>query len=56
MSVEETYYRAHKGAYEEWPYGNLLESWNDENGDLCIRYETGAWWHYKRIGEQIIWW
>lgn len=40
----------HSQACEGWNEGGIAEYWNDENGHLCIRYESGKWWHYKNIG------
>ncbi len=50
-------YEEHKKKFETWPYGQIVECWKDENGNVCIRYEKGKWWHYKNIGTpQMEWW
>lgn len=38
---------AHMKAFETWPYGRKRETWKDEDGNICIRYATGKWFHYK---------
>lgn len=49
-------YLYHKSAFECWEYGNISEIWSEECCDLCIRYESGKWWHYKKINDDWIWW
>ena len=33
--------------------GEPMKIWWDANGDLCIEYESGEWYHYNQRGE---WW
>ena len=33
--------------------GEPVKIWWDANGDLCIEYESGEWYHYNQRGE---WW
>ena len=40
-------YEDHKAWFENWPYGEPVKSWKDENGNLCVRYESGTWFHYR---------
>ena len=40
----------HSQVCESWNEGTIAEYWHDENGHLCIRYESGKWWHYRNIG------
>lgn len=49
-------HEAHKKAFEEWKHGDPIETWTDENGDLCIRYASGTWWHYRLAGSYWEWW
>lgn len=49
------YVVAHQQACECWEHGDMVESWIDENGDICIRYEDGKWWHYRISGKEIEW-
>ncbi len=37
---------AHMKAVEKWPYGRMTDYWTDQEGNLCIRYMTGKWFHY----------
>lgn len=51
--------KAHMKAFEKWEEGRPVEYW-EEDGVLCIRYESGKWWHYKinmSMGEAYVeWW
>ena len=44
---------AHHEAFGKWEEGDRVEMWKDENGNTCVRYESGKWWHYNEKGE---WW
>ena len=48
-------YQTHSKMYENWPYGEPVKSWKDKDGNLCIKYESGTWFHYKTTG-RIQWW
>lgn len=43
----------HKTDVENWDYGEIQKVWFDQDGVLCIEYESGNWWHYNKKGE---WW
>lgn len=48
---------AHKKAFEKWPYGREIETWRDENGNICVRYAAGKWFHYKIDSAGAVqWW
>ena len=50
-------YTKHKNAFESWEYGEPIKAWYDENGDFCVMYESGKWFHYKGIDETYpAWW
>ena len=50
------YVKAHKAAVENWAEGEIAEVWL-ENGIVCVKYESGNWWHYARNAEgEIEWW
>lgn len=44
----------HKNAYENWRFGEVQQVWFDENGCLCIRYET-EWFHYTIENGHLVW-
>lgn len=50
-------YQAHQSAMEQWRDGYIKEAWVDDGHYLCIRYESGRWWHYDidKSGNWI-WW
>lgn len=48
---------AHKEAIEEWQEGAMTDVWRDEQGILCIKYESGKWWRYRSSkGGFVEWW
>lgn len=46
-------YQSHKQAFENWQEGDIAKVWIDKDGNICIEYESGNWWHYNDKGE---WW
>lgn len=51
----------HKKAFENWTQGNIVDCWEDENGNTCVKYDSGNWWHYKLVyyGDDLAvseWW
>ena len=47
----------HKEFIEEWKEGGVSEAWIDENNNLCVRYESGRWFHYKDLDLPFpTWW
>lgn len=47
---------AHKNAFENWNEGAVFKTWV-EDGVLCIKYESGKWWHYRKDEKgNIEWW
>lgn len=57
MKQIEKIYQIHKCAYENWKEGAPVESWSDEQGNICIKYESGNWWHYNfESNGELIWW
>lgn len=51
------YSQIHRKAFEN-PYklGEVKKVWNDEDGNFCILYTTGKWYHYRMNGENLEWW
>ena len=48
---------AHKKAVENWTDGEVQEIWIDGDGNVCIAYESGKWWHYcEDKNGKIEWW
>lgn len=47
------YCERHKAAFENWKEGSIKKVWIDGDGNICIEYESGNWWHYNEEGE---WW
>lgn len=46
-------YQHHKESLQQWNEGEPVKTWFDGNGNICIEYESGKWWHYNEKGE---WW
>ena len=36
-------YKMHKAAWENWPHGEPVKTWFDEDDNFCIEYESGIW-------------
>lgn len=47
------YTQKHAAACEQWHEGEPTKVWHDDDGNLCVEYESGRWWHYNERGE---WW
>lgn len=43
----------HKKIFENWNFGEIEKSWLDNENNLCIKYQSGNWFHYNERGE---WW
>lgn len=51
------YAERHKAALEYWYEGEIQKVWTDGDGNICIAYESGKWWHYRETGNgDIEWW
>ena len=48
--------REHMDTFCDWPYGDVKKVEVDRDGNLCIHYTGGMYWHYKRKDEEIVWW
>lgn len=57
LKIAIRYMEEHKKAFEVWSDGAIKEVWTDKDGNLCIKYESGNWWHYKKKDNgEIEWW
>lgn len=54
--VAERYAQMHKNICEHWREGDVISVWRDENKTLCIKYESGKWWHYRITNGQLEFW
>lgn len=50
-SLTKLYYENHKKSCDPWENGAPAKSWWDKEGNLCIEYKNGKWWHYNDHGE-----
>lgn len=46
----------HKTACESWTHGNVKDAWKDKDGNICVQYEDGTWWHYRTTPGGVEWW
>lgn len=46
-------YETHKKAFGEWLEGKPI-SYKEENGIMCVKYESGKSWHYRRVAKESI--
>lgn len=49
-------YQTHKAMFEHWEYGEPVKSWTDSNGNLCIQYQSGRWFHYRQSNNMLEFW
>lgn len=41
------FYNFHRSQFDTWEHGEIKKTWIDENGNICIMYQSGKWWHYN---------
>ena len=46
----------HRSSVEEWAEGDPVQVWLEgkdagEKSTVCIAYESGRWWHYKKADD-----
>lgn len=46
----------HSMSVEEWLEGEPIRAWRDDDGTICVQYESGEWWHYRPTAEGLQWW
>lgn len=49
-------YQEHKAMFDSWEYGEPVKAWTDSNGNLCIRYQSGKWFHYRKNNSMLEFW
>lgn len=49
-------YENHKKAFSIWKEGEIEKVWLDTNGNICIEYKSGNWWHYRETDNGLEWW
>lgn len=51
------FYNFHRSLFDRWEHENIKKTWTDADGNICIMYQSGKWWHYKKNedGEVIFW-
>lgn len=42
-------YERHKFFCEDWHEGKPIGAWFDDDNNVCVKYESGKWWHYKNL-------
>lgn len=52
----EEYRQEHIAACEDWAHGEVETAWLDDDGNTCVQYKDGSWWHYKETPEGLQWW
>lgn len=52
----EEYWQEHIAACEDWTHGEVETAWLDDDGNTCVQYKDGSWWHYKETPEGLQWW
>ena len=50
-------FEEHKKVFEKWEHGDIVEYHQDNEGRIIIKYQSGAWWHYRVTrSNEVIWW
>lgn len=50
-------YDRHKFFRSDWDEGEPIEAWFDEDRNVCVKYASGKWWHYKDLDLPFpTWW
>ena len=51
------FYNFHRSQFDIWEHGEIAKTWIDENGNVCIMYQSDKWWHYDvdKKGNIIFW-
>jgi len=44
----------HMKAVEQWEHGDIKTYWICEDNTVCVRYEDGQEYHYKRLDDGYI--
>lgn len=37
----------HKAVWGKWDKGEPVDHWYDDEGNICIKYTNGEWFHYR---------
>lgn len=55
--LAELAYQRHKKEFEEWQEGEPVKAWYDADGNVCVEYASGKYWHYKDLDLPFpTWW
>lgn len=50
------YSEIHRAAFEVDKLGIIKQVATDEEGNICIKYSNGQWFHYRMVNNQLEWW
>lgn len=50
------YAEIHRAAFEVDRLGIIKKIATDEEGNICIKYSNGQWFHYRMVNDQLEWW
>ena len=57
MQMAELAMKKHKAVVSNWREGRIKKVWQDEDGNLCVMYNSGHWWHYRNLDQAVPeWW
>ena len=49
--------KKHKAVVSNWREGRIKKVWRDEDGNLCVMYNSGHLWHYRNLDKPVPeWW
>ena len=50
------YSEQHRKAFENNKLGIIKQIGTDEDGNICIKYSNGQWYHYRERDGHLEWW
>ena len=57
MQMAELAMKKHKAVVSNWREGRIKKVWQDEDGNLCVMYNSGNWWQYNNLDKPVPeWW
>ena len=49
ISRAEVAYYTHKNVTPNWSEGEAVKAWINDDGEICLQYESGSCWAYKDL-------
>jgi hypothetical protein len=57
LAKAEKYANIHRQAWENpAKLGEVKKAITDDDGNLCVLYDNGRWYHYRETNGKLEWW